>query len=63
MTRTENNCVGCATENYPCVGDNCPYRNVEHYYCDKCGSEAPIHNFDDEELCKDCIMERLAEEE
>jgi hypothetical protein len=36
MTKIENECCGCATESYPCLGSACPNRNVKHYYCDKC---------------------------
>lgn len=39
--------------------NSCPNRNVPRYYCDKCGSEATLYYFDDEELCLDCIEERL----
>jgi hypothetical protein len=56
MQRIENDCVNCGL---PCIGDSCPYRNVTHFYCDKCGIEDKLYLFEDEELCKDCIDEIL----
>ena len=51
----ENNCVDCGL---PCF-DSCPYKRVPHYYCDECGIEDQLYFYDGEELCHDCIMERL----
>ena len=60
MKRLENDCMGCATESYPCIGSLCKYRNFPHFYCDNCGEE-----FEGEELykwnngedwCKECIF-------
>lgn len=56
MKRTENDCVDCGL---PCLGSSCPYRNVVHFYCDKCGQETDLYHFEDEELCIDCIVESL----
>lgn len=56
MIRYENECVDCGL---PCLGNSCPYRNVPHHYCDKCGFEEDLYYFDDEELCIDCIKDRL----
>lgn len=56
MHKTENECVSCGL---PCMGDCCPYRNVTRYYCDKCGEETTLYHFDGEELCLDCIKDRL----
>lgn len=56
MQRIENDCVGC---DLPCLGDACRYRNVTHYYCDKCGEEAQLYDFDCQELCIDCIEKML----
>lgn len=61
MFRYENDCVGCATENYPCRGVHCPYRSVKHYYCDECGEEEQLYYFDGQELCIGCIEKRLEE--
>ena len=56
MHITENECVGCGL---PCWGSACPHSNVTRYYCDKCGEETELYHFDDEELCLDCIVDRL----
>ena len=56
MRKIENDCVDCGL---PCLGEGCPYRNVPHYYCDKCGDEAPLYHYDGEELCINCIEEKL----
>lgn len=56
MQKIENDCVDCGL---PCLGDACRYRNVTHYYCDECGEEKQLYNFDGEELCIDCIENRL----
>lgn len=63
MVKLENDCCGCAVPAYPCVGDSCPNRQVPHYYCDECGWEADgsdsIYYFDGQELCIECIKEKL----
>lgn len=54
MKRYENDCVGCEV----CV--DCGRKKVLHLYCDKCGWENDgIYQFDDEELCIDCITSKL----
>lgn len=59
MTQYENDCCDCATGAFPCVGNLCPMRNAPHHYCDDCGEEAELYYFDGEELCKDCVIDRL----
>lgn len=44
MRKIENHCCGCAAPGYPCLGPTCPNRNVEVYYCDKCGGEIYIED-------------------
>lgn len=56
MVRIENDCVGCQM---PCLGNSCQYRNVKHYYCDECGEEKQLYEFEYQELCLDCIESRL----
>lgn len=58
MRQTENECVGCPSE-LGCMGESCPNRNVTRFYCDNCGDEAELYHFEGEELCIDCIKERL----
>lgn len=59
MKRIENECVGCPTD-IGCMGEACPYRNVERFYCDLCGNDAE-YVVDDEELCEDCARKRILE--
>lgn len=58
--RIEDECCGCATESYPCIGSACPNRQVARYYCDKCEEEfepeALYVNEDGEELCTECFL-------
>lgn len=56
MRKVENDCVDCGL---PCLGHLCPYQNVVHYYCDKCGAEEQLYYFGDQELCADCVLESL----
>lgn len=56
MKKTENECVSCGL---PCLGANCVFQNVTRYYCDECGEETTLYKFDGEELCIDCIKNRL----
>lgn len=58
MIKIENDCVGCPPE-MGCMGSSCPNRNVKHFYCDDCGDETDLYEFDGEELCIDCIEKRL----
>lgn len=58
MVEYENECVDCGL---PCYGDACPYRHVPHYYCDECGDEEKLYEFDGQELCIRCIKNRLTE--
>ena len=60
MVIYENECCDCAVPAYPCLGSSCPNRHVKHYYCDECGEDVEkLYEFDDEELCLDCIEKRL----
>lgn len=59
MIKYENECCDCATEGYPCLGSDCPNRHVLHCYCDKCGFETRLYEFDDRQLCEDCLLEEF----
>ena len=59
MRKIENDCCACATPAYPCRGNDCPNRNVPHFYCDRCGAETKLYNYDGEELCEECVLEAL----
>ena len=56
MVQTENECVDCGL---PCIYESCPYWAVRRYYCDDCGEEEDLYWYEDEQLCIDCIAERL----
>lgn len=58
MVKLENECVGCPP-NMGCLGDSCPYRNVPHFYCDECGEEEVLYEFEGGEYCLDCIANML----
>lgn len=62
MVKYENECVGCATETYPCIGKTCPKRSVRHLYCDLCGDDVEkLYILNGEELCIDCVIDSLEE--
>ena len=56
MIEYENECCDCGL---PCLGNSCPNRNVPHFYCDDCGCEEDLYEFENKQLCIDCIKERL----
>ena len=62
MVEYQNDCCGCAAPGYPCRGSDCPLRHNPHYYCDDCGEEAKLQDFDGEELCSECIEKRQGDE-
>ena len=54
--KIEDHCVGCPA-GMGCYGSSCSMRNVEVYYCDKCGAELyEIYRVDDLELCENCLL-------
>ena len=56
--KIENECCGCAVPGYPCLGDLCKLRRVEHCYCDKCKKEVPhdeVYCYEGEDVCEDCL--------
>lgn len=69
MIKYEDECCGCATESYPCLGNACPNRNVPHMYCDACGEETSTTKEEEMEyntymykgkcLCFDCLLEEV----
>lgn len=56
MIVIESDCVDCEL---PCIYKACPYYEVTKYYCDNCGEEDDLYYYDGEQLCVDCILERL----
>lgn len=59
MVRYEDECVGCTSMGMRCLGSMCPNRNVPHLYCDECGEEDELYEYEGEQLCLHCIEERL----
>ena len=60
IKRYENECCGCATESYPCIGESCKNRNVPHYYCDDCKHEVDtLYYYGTQQLCGDCILKKM----
>ena len=49
-----NECVDCGL---PCLYTSCPYYNVERFYCDECGEEATLYEYENRELCESCLLE------
>jgi hypothetical protein len=60
MRKIEDECVDCGL---PCLGDSCKYKNVERFYCDECGEEEVLYEYDSQELCIECIKTRLTKVE
>ena len=57
MIKFENECCDCATESYPCMGSNCPNRNVKHLYCDVCKNDCETLYIEGSyELCEECLL-------
>ena len=59
MIITESECVGCPKE-IGCIYNACPYYKVTRLFCDGCKDEVDdLWYFDNRQLCKDCILNRL----
>ena len=66
MIRIENHCAGCTELGMHCLGKFCSNIDVEVCYCDKCGEEVEpdeIFEVDGEQICYECRLEMLAEED
>ena len=60
MITYEDECCGCATPSYPCMGSACPYRNVPYLYCDRCNEDVDnLYEYEGEQVCIDCIVKSL----
>lgn len=58
MKKIEDRCVDCPKE-IGCLGNACPYKNVEVFYCDACGAEGANYHIEEEDLCEDCANKTL----
>ena len=56
MLKYENQCCDCPIG---CI--DCGRKRVPVRYCDHCGEPDTLYYFDDEELCIECIKDRLDE--
>ena len=56
MVTYENECMGCDTL---CIGNGCSYLVVPHFFCDECGEEEQIYDYEGQELCLSCIEKQL----
>lgn len=54
MIRIENDCVGC---DLPCV--DCGLKRTPHYYCDECGEEGTLYDYDGDQLCRTCLLKKF----
>ena len=60
MIAYEDECCGCATGSYPCIGSDRPNRNVKHLYCDECGDDVEeLYKYDGEELFEGCLLKEF----
>jgi hypothetical protein len=60
LVKIENQCCDCAAPGYPCMGNACPNRHVEVFYCDHCDEELEhdeVYEVDGEHLCEWCLKE------
>ena len=67
MMYESNECCGCATEGYPCLGPRCSMRHVPRYVCDWCGeddlSEDEIEDINGDDVCRECARKYEEEQE
>ena len=59
MIKYENECCGCATENYPC-NPWCKRKKVPHFFCDRCRdeyNENELKYINGRQYCDSCFDE------
>lgn len=59
MIKYEDECCGCSSSAYPCIGSSCPRLNVAKYSCDECNGDDQLYYYDERELCLSCIEQLL----
>lgn len=57
MRTYTNECVGCEL---PCLYASCPHYNVERFFCDECGDETTLREYDGRELCESCLLKKFS---
>lgn len=55
MKKIFNECVGCYLVGLRCMGQACENRRVVRYFCDSCGCEEKLYQYEDQELCAECL--------
>lgn len=58
IRKIEDQCIGCPPD-IGCLGESCKYKNVECFYCDICGDQTTLYEFDNREVCIECIKKLL----
>ena len=61
MIAYEDDCVGCEPS-LGCLGDSCSYRNVKHFYCDRCGEDLyaeELGRYRGRMYCEHCAVNKL----
>lgn len=43
----------------PCLGSICPYHEIHRFYCDECGDESVLYEYEDQQLCPDCLCKKF----
>lgn len=57
MKYVDTECVGCGL---PCIYYACPFYEVEHFKCDRCGEEdVKLYHYNGEEICQECILKEF----
>jgi hypothetical protein len=57
MKKFESDCVMCGR---PERCGSCRFNEkLPHYYCDKCEHQDTLYRYNGEELCIDCLIEKL----
>lgn len=51
MEKVES-CSGCEL---PCIGTICQYYEYRRFFCDECGTEAPLYEYEGQQLCSRCL--------
>ena len=60
MIKKENACVDCGL---PCMGKNCPYRNITVLSCDICDNIVDeLYEYKTQQLCNDCVTKEISKE-
>lgn len=59
MRKKENECLNCERLGLNCIGRTCPNLSVTRFYCDRCGEETTLYDYDGEEICESCLLKEF----